>query len=147
AREIANAAVASGLTRDDTAEAAERARRFASALARDAAFSKDVRKAYADRCAMCGLGLGLVVGAHIYPVSAPGSPDKVSNGLSLCQNHHAAFDNHKIWINPSTFEIRLHNEILSAATSNSAARRFVALTYKNLRLPSDSTKHPGREML
>ncbi len=68
--EVVAATVASGIVESDTEEAAERARSFASRLIRDATFSKKVRNAYESRCAMCGLSLELVQGAHILPVSA-----------------------------------------------------------------------------
>jgi hypothetical protein len=56
--------------------AADRARRAGSTLVRDARFSRRVIDAYGGLCAMCGLGVGLVQGAHIYPASAPGSYDE-----------------------------------------------------------------------
>lgn len=49
---------------------AARLRRAVSALIRDTRFSGSVLDAYMRRCAMCGLGLNLVQGAHIYPASA-----------------------------------------------------------------------------
>ena len=94
-------------------DAAERARRSISALVRDHRFSRVVRAAYGQRCAICGLGAGLVVGAHIYPASAPGSEDVVQNGLALCQNHHAAFDAHKVFIAPDSGTIRFHPDLLA----------------------------------
>jgi HNH endonuclease len=76
---------------DDIAAAAERARRAATTLVRDARFSRRVITAYGGLCAMCGLDAELVQAAHIYPASAPGSQDEPWNGLALCPNHHLAF--------------------------------------------------------
>jgi hypothetical protein len=64
------ALVAAGPVTTDPA-AFERARRAVSVLIRDATFRKRVVAAYGGQCALCGLGLGLVEGAHIYPASAP----------------------------------------------------------------------------
>lgn len=72
-------------------------------------FSHRVLRAYNNRCAVCGLGLGLLEGAHIVPVAWPGSTDETSNGIALCRNHHAAYDralisfsdDHRIEISPN----------------------------------------------
>lgn len=64
-------------------------------------FSARVRGAYDHRCAICGLGLGLVEGAHIVPVAWPGSTDSTSNGLALCRNHHVAYDRGLISVSPT----------------------------------------------
>jgi hypothetical protein len=61
AQEMAQASAASGVVQDNTVEAANRARGVATRLLRDARFSKDVRHAYNESCAMCGLSLDLVL--------------------------------------------------------------------------------------
>lgn len=58
---------------------------------RDERFRRRVISAYGGRCAFCGLDSGLVEAAHIQAVSA-GGPDLITNGLSACPTHHAAFD-------------------------------------------------------
>jgi putative restriction endonuclease len=64
---------------------------------RSQAFSDLVKKAYSERCAICGearwdaQGRPEVQAAHIYPVEKEG-PDDVRNGLALCRFHHWAFD-------------------------------------------------------
>ncbi len=146
AREIAQASAASGVVQDDTDEAAERANAVASRLVRDARFSKDVRHAYGHRCAMCGLGLKLVVGAHICPVEAPKSPDKVWNGLALCENHHAAFDKYFIWIDPTTYAVRLRSDILEIAKTDAAAQTFAQSTRSMILLPKAVTNRPRPAM-
>jgi HNH endonuclease/Methylase-associated X1 len=109
---IATAAKGAGLPSGEEG-AAERARRVTSALVRDARFRLSVLEAYRRRCAMCGLGLGLVVGAHILPASVPGALDEAGNGFALCENHHRAFDAHLIYVNPETLEISLHPTVLA----------------------------------
>lgn len=66
------------------------------AIVRDGAFRRTVTTAYGYRCAFCGLqvlnGLeNIVDGAHIKPFSQF-YDDRIDNGLSLCKNHHWAFD-------------------------------------------------------
>lgn len=64
---------------------------------RDAAFSRNVKLAYADTCAITGLkiinggGRSEVQAAHIRPVASHG-PDSVRNGLALSGTIHWMFD-------------------------------------------------------
>jgi hypothetical protein len=124
----------------------ERGRRIASQLIRDQRFSRDVCASYQGYCAMCGLDYGLVVGAHIYPAAAPGSADKMWNGLALCQNHHAAFDSHRIFVNPNSLAISLHPELINGQRKNQACETFVNLTYKRLAEPLKPQQRPRAEM-
>ncbi|NJL29019.1 MAG: hypothetical protein HC897_14595 [Thermoanaerobaculia bacterium] len=125
----------------------ERARRAASVLVRSAVFSSRVVAAYDGLCAMCGLDFGLVEGAHIYPASASESPDEVWNGLALCKNHHAAFDRHKVCIDPGSHRLELHPEILSKTSHNDACQRFVDGTFSRLSAPVRPEFYPRPEML
>ena len=150
--EVEIAVAAAGLVeaRDDQREAdaaAERARRAGTAIVRDRKFSKDVIDAYGGQCAMCGLALGLVQGAHIYPAAAPGSPDTTWNGLCLCNNHHAAFDRYLIWVDPGTRQIRLSPLVLEQAKTNEAVAQFVESTYATLVDPAVRSSRPRKAML
>lgn len=126
---VRTAVDASGLLDDPgvspDAPAAERVRRTATSLVRDAKFSGRVLDAYGRRCAMCGLGLGLVQGAHIYPASAPGSQDETWNGLSLCANHHAAFDRHMVAVRPDTLAIVFRGDVLLDAQDDPTTAALV----------------------
>jgi putative restriction endonuclease len=68
-----------------------------TSIVRDAAFRNIVVSTYEYRCALCGLqilnslGHNIVDGAHIKPFSQF-YDDRINNGLSLCKNHHWAFD-------------------------------------------------------
>ena len=56
-------------------------------------FRERVIRAYQTRCALCSLRhLELLDAAHITPDSDPEGDPVVSNGVSLCKLHHAAFD-------------------------------------------------------
>ncbi|MGH8499996.1 MAG: HNH endonuclease, partial [Methylococcales bacterium] len=72
-------------------------RRFAVTQTRRAlrslSFSSRVLTAYGHQCAMCGVQLRLIDGAHILPVSEASSTDETSNGVALCALHHRAYDN------------------------------------------------------
>lgn len=136
---------AAGLFEEEPSAAAERARRASNSLIREARFGRTVVEAYGGLCAMCGLNLGLVEGAHIYPVSAPNSPDKTWNGLALCGNHHAAFDKHKIWVHPETRKISIHPE-LHGRKKNATCERFLKDTAGALAEPPDPLNRPRAEM-
>ena len=73
-------------------------------IVRDAAFRKIVVSTYNHTCAFCGLqildsdGRNIVDGSHIKPFSQF-YDDRIDNGLSLCKNHHWAFDRYWFSIN------------------------------------------------
>lgn len=143
---IAEAAKASGLIENDNVETANRTKRIAWTYVRDAEFSRIVRSAYNNKCALCGVELGLVVGAHIYPVNAPNSQDKVWNGIALCHNHHSAFDSHNIWLN-SNYSIQIRQEYINGTMGKPESRRFIEQTRRELLLPHTVGDRPRREML
>lgn len=125
--------------------AAARARAAATRLIRDARFAKTVVAAYDFRCAMCGLNMGLVSGAHIFPVSAPGSNDQPTNGLALCENHHRAFDAYGIWINPDSRKLIIHPRMLLSAKEDSRDGVFVNATMKQLAEPKNKIHLPEKK--
>jgi hypothetical protein len=131
----------------DEPASVERVRRATSALARSARFRIEVVAAYNGCCAMCGLGLGLVEGAHIYPASAPSSSDDVRNGLALCPNHHAAFDRYLLCIQPSTHQILLHPSLTAAAATLPAAAAFVSSTSRMLIAPRNAQDRASDRMI
>ena len=85
----------SGLAGAPTSE--DRTRVLTSRSLRDAAFARQVKRAYGNRCAMSGLSLTNgggrpeVEAAHIRPVAHHG-PDTVRNGLALSGTLHWMFD-------------------------------------------------------
>jgi hypothetical protein len=131
---------------EEVPAATQRARRAGTSLVRDARFSRRVIDAYEGLCAMCGLDVGLVEGAHIYPVSAPGSHDEVWNGLALCANHHLAFDKHLVGVDFETNEIGLHATIHEQVESSPAVAAFVAGTFPALVRPHDRSASPRPQM-
>jgi putative restriction endonuclease len=71
-------------------------------------FRERVIRAYAERCALCSLRhQELLDAAHITPDRHPDGEPIVSNGVSLCKLHHAAFDRLFFAIRPDyTVEVR-----------------------------------------
>lgn len=76
------------------------------------AFRDRVLKAYRERCSVCRLQHPrLLDAAHIIPDSDETGEPIVSNGLSLCKIHHAAFDGEYFGIKPD-YRIVVSPEIM-----------------------------------
>lgn len=70
-----------------------------------ARFALAVFKRYGKRCAVCDYAVpGGVVAAHLIPKKATGVDDAL-NGLPLCANHHASFDQGHWRIDPNGFRV------------------------------------------
>jgi len=77
------------------------------------AFRQRVIRAYQERCALCSLRhTELLDAAHITPDSDPEGEPIVSNGVSLCKLHHAAFDRLFFAIRPD-YRIEVRPSILT----------------------------------
>jgi putative restriction endonuclease len=121
-------------------KAATRARKAAERLVRDARFRKDVLAAYSDRCALCGLGLGTVVGAHVYPAAAPASTDAVTNGIALCANHHIIYDKHMLAFERQGDELLLRINPALASNLDPRDRVLIEALPREVRQPAKISK-------
>lgn len=108
-------------------------------------FKDRVLTAYSHQCAICGIQLRLLDGAHILPVSEPGSTDETSNGVALCPLHHRAYDRGLL-----TFDrqYRIHlNEMrirdLIAAGHDGQLPRFRKALRITLQLPPGQRDQPN----
>ncbi|MFB6201903.1 MAG: HNH endonuclease [Halorhabdus sp.] len=110
---------------------------------RDSTFTEDVRTAYDERCAVCGVRRvtpgqdpnSEVEAAHIYP-KREGGVDDVRNGIALCKLHHWAFDN-------GWFSITDDYEIIVAdAPERDGYEEFVNLAGELIRVPDDKGQRP-----
>lgn len=87
----------------------------AARVLRDRKFAISIRRLYNGRCSLCNLGyrmsgrsLGLEA-AHVIPVEKGGVIADCRNGLLLCRNHHALFDQFAWTIN-QRLEVRVAND-------------------------------------
>lgn len=149
--DIVAAAISSGVLDKENSPpeqtfAAKRASKVVNVLVRKAGAGRKIKSAYGNECAMCGLGLNLLEGAHILPVEAPGATDEIWNGIALCRNHHSAFDNHLIWIDPNSYELLLHPIFHETATMNAGTQAFITSTYNRLALPVGRRNLPRPDM-
>lgn len=97
--DLAQRLVAVGDVGDDTQ------RRYVERLTRmrlhQPVFRVRVLTAYANQCAICRLRYPLLLdGAHILPDGHARGGPVVSNGLSLCKMHHAAYDANFLGVRP-----------------------------------------------
>lgn len=72
-----------------------------------ATFRFEVFKRYGSKCAVCDVDIkALLEAAHIRPKEYDGTDDP-RNGLVLCRNHHAAFDQGLFKVDPDTFRVTI----------------------------------------
>ncbi len=117
---------------------------------RNAAFRRNIISLYEQRCALCRLKIvsrdnqNIVDGAHIKPFSEF-RDDLFDNGLSLCKNHHWAFDRGWFGINDDYKIIvpigRLHEE---TPTDMRSLQDFDGET---ILLPNQETHNPRIDSL
>ncbi|MBE9044923.1 HNH endonuclease [Pleurocapsales cyanobacterium LEGE 10410] len=113
-----------------------------TAIVRDGAFRRIVTSVYGHRCAFCGLQIlnnqeNIVDGAHIKPFSKF-YDDRINNGLSLCKNHHWAFDRFWFTINDD-YTILVSDNLHEDSPHATPMKTFHG---QRLLLPNNSSHHP-----
>ncbi|WP_019998900.1 HNH endonuclease [Aureimonas ureilytica] len=107
-------------------------------------FSSRVLSAYGHRCAMCGIQLRLIDGAHILPVAHADSTDQTSNGIALCALHHRAYDRSLIAFDEK-FKIHFNMErfkILKDADRIEGFEAFRDSLPQYIDIPPNGRDHP-----
>lgn len=106
-------------------------------ITRERRFGVAIRQIYHEKCSLCELGFrlrGRVVGleaAHIIPVEQRGNLGDVRNGLLLCRNHHALFDQFA-WTMDEDLRVRVADD--SEFRTTAAANHV--LGYEGKKLPN-----------
>ncbi|MFH7244085.1 MAG: HNH endonuclease [Spirulina sp.] len=117
---------------------------------RDATFRKNIVKLYDNRCAFCQLRIiagdetNIVDGAHIKPFSKF-KDDSYTNGISLCKNHHWAFDHGWFSLDQEYRILIRENWISENAPSNIKAMSEYHL--ESIFLPHDEEFLPDQNAL
>ena len=76
------------------------------------AFRAQVMLAYGGQCTVCSLKHPeLLDAAHIIEDGKPGGDPVVTNGLSLCKIHHAAYDRRLLGISPD-YVVHINKDLL-----------------------------------
>lgn len=117
------------------------------AIVRNGAFRRSVTLVYGYRCAFCGLQVfnnleNIVDGAHIKPF-AQFYDDKLDNGLSLCKNHHWAFDRFWFTIN-NDYTIILSDDLREESPYATPMSEFKG---RRILLPSQEQYYPRPDAL
>ena len=118
------------------------------AVIRDAAFRRNIRSSYNYSCAFCKLRIisgnsqSIVDGSHIKPF-AEFRDDRLNNGLSLCKNHHWAFD--RGWFSIDDDYRIIISEDLKEDSPNS--RPLQDFNNERIYLPSQSIYFPRLDAL
>lgn len=129
------------------AEAADVRREYVTAVARhrlhQRAFRERVLEAYHHQCALCRLRHDeLLDAAHIISDSEPEGEPVVSNGLSLCRLHHAAFDRFFLGVRPD-YVIQVRSDLLGETDGPTLQHAIQELHGKRIILPSRRANHPS----
>jgi putative restriction endonuclease len=110
-------------------------------------FRERVLRAYQDQCALCRLRhRNLLDAAHIVPDRDPAGDPLVSNGLSLCKIHHAAFDHLLLGIRPD-YVVEIHPKVLRETDGPMLRHGLQGLHKASLVLPRTRRDYPDPERL
>lgn len=109
-------------------------------------FREMVLNAYRDHCAICALKhRELLDAAHIIEDSSLGRA-AVTNGISLCKIHHAAFDNNIIGITPD-YLIQVREDILNEIDGPMLKFGIQQMHGNKLILPKSVNSRPNKDWL
>lgn len=112
-------------------------------------FGDRVLSAYRHRCAMCGIQLELLDGAHILPVAEPDSTDETANGIALCSLHHRAYDRSLVTFDPD-YRIHLNEDRIQElrdAHLHGGLPAFRQALRAVISLPADAGNRPRAEFV
>lgn len=111
------------------------------------AFRARVIEAYRTRCAFCRLRhRELLDAAHITADAAEAGEPVVSNGLSLCKLHHAAFDRHFLTVRPD-FTVEVRSSILEEEDGPMLLHGLKGMHGQLIYLPREGSLQPDRDRL
>ena len=111
------------------------------------AFRERVLRAYQHQCAFCALRHEeLLDAAHITPDSALHGEPVVSNGMSLCRLHHAAFDRLLLGVHPD-YVIHVRPDILYEIDGPMLKHGLQGLQGQRILVPSRRVERPDEGRL
>jgi putative restriction endonuclease len=127
-------------------------RRWALHLARrrlhQPMFRARVIWAYERQCAVCGLRhVELLDAAHVIPDRDEAGDPVVSNGMAMCNIHHAAFDRHVLGIRPD-LTVHVATRVLEERDGPMLRHGLQEFHDQRLRMvPRAADERPDRERL
>jgi putative restriction endonuclease len=126
-------------------------RRYVTKLAvqrlHQTAFRQRVLRAYRESCSVCNLHhVQLLDAAHILPDGHERGDPVVTNGLSLCKIHHAAFDANILGVRPD-YVVEIRSDILTEIDGPMLKHGLQAHHGGTLLVPRSATDRPDRDRL
>ncbi|HYO47355.1 MAG TPA: HNH endonuclease [Gemmatimonadota bacterium] len=110
-------------------------------------FRERVLEAYRECCAICRLRhRELLDATHILSDKHPQGEPVVSNGLSLCKLHHAAYDQHILGIRPD-LRIDVRIDILEEVDGPMLTHGLQGFQGERLLIPRRSEDQPNSDFL
>lgn len=110
-------------------------------------FREKILEAYQTQCALCRLRHPeLLDAAHIIPDSYPEGAAKISNGISLCKFHHAAYDSLILAISPD-YIVLIRRDVLLEKDGPMLQHGLKNLNGINIVLPKHKIDWPDRDLL
>jgi len=110
-------------------------------------FREKVIRAYQQQCAFCRLKHEeLLDAAHIIPDSDPLGEPVITNGISLCKIHHAAFDRFFIGITPD-YQIIVRKDLLEEEDGPMLKFGLQKMHDQKLYLPKSKINWPNQNLL
>jgi putative restriction endonuclease len=105
-------------------------------------FRNRVLRAYKETCALCRLKhRELLDAAHITPDAAAHGEPEVSNGISLCKLHHAAFDTNLFGVRPDLV-VEVRRDILEESDGPVLLHALQRIDGSNLLVPKKRADQP-----
>jgi len=112
-----------------------------------ASFRELVLDAYKEHCAICALKHRLLLdAAHIIGDGEILGRAIVTNGISLCKIHHAAFDSNIIGITPD-YHVQVREDILDEIDGPMLKFGIQQMHGKKLLLPTNINSRPNKALL
>ena|ERR1035437_1641101 len=112
-----------------------------------ATFRELVLNAYNEHCAICALKhRALLDAAHIIGDGEILGRAIVTNGISLCKIHHAAFDSNIIGITPD-YQVQVREDILNEIDGPMLKFGIQQMHGNKLILPTNANSRPNKEFL
>ena len=132
-------------------EVVEARRQYVTSLTRrrldQSAFRERVLRAYQHQCAFCRLRHSeLLDAAHIIPDSEPQGEPVISNGISLCRLHHAAFDKFFLGVRPDHL-IEVRRDVLEEIDGPTLRHAIQGLHGQPIALPPRLAERPATAFL
>ena len=110
-------------------------------------FRERVIAAYQSQCSLCRLRhIELLDAAHIIPDNEPEGEPLITNGISLCKLHHAAYDSLILGVSPD-YVIHVRQDVLEEHDGPVLQHGLKELNGNRIILPRETRNWPSQDAL